>query len=122
VQVSVSAPKYDSGGCTDLFRSQGQESGKNSAPLPPPSLVTIYDAMLRSASPVLFVAQGARTWELRIVSTIPPRGGVSGRLSGWARRVRIVGERESKRKSCERRLTLKSPPATSIRIKKKVSG
>ena len=123
LQVSVSVHGWGPGRCTNLFRFQGQESGKSSAPLPLPGLIVIRDSVLRSASPALFVARGAQTWELRIVSTTISRRGVLGGSSGWARRARIVGERRSMWKCCEQQLI---PgfylSATSIRMKKKVSG
>ena len=92
MQVSTSATKYSSGGCTDLFRFQSEESGESSALLPLSGLIAVYGAVLRNASPALVVARGARTWELRTVSSTASRRGVSGRLLGWAKRVHIVGE------------------------------
>jgi len=99
MQVNISTSKCDSGDCANLFHVQSQESGESSVLPRLSGLIAIYDPALRNASPALVVARGVRTWELKIASTTTPRRGVLGTSSEWVRRARIVGERESIRKS-----------------------
>ena len=61
MQVSIFTPKCDSGDCANWFRVQSQESGESSVLLPLPSLIVIYDPVLRNAFPALVVVRGART-------------------------------------------------------------
>ena len=57
-------------------------------------LITYSCAVFRNASPVLVAACGARIWGSRIASMNKSKRGVSGRLSGWVRHVRVAGQRE----------------------------
>jgi hypothetical protein len=77
VQVSTSAPKFDSGVCDDRFCPQSQEGGQNSVPpsLLLSDLITLCRAAFRDASLALVAACGARILGSKIASTNQPRRG-----------------------------------------------
>ena len=52
MQVSIFAPKFDSGGRTHSFRFQSREGGRDSAPLLLSELITILSEMRPWPSPL----------------------------------------------------------------------